>query len=251
MFMKSILKKILLTAVTLLIILIVAVGTFYLMLKKSVPDYNGSEVVAGLQSTVKIYRDSVGVAYIKAETENDAAFALGYVHAQERLFQMDMFRRAAEGKLSEIFGSRAVPFDKMFRTIGMYRNVEDSFAEQKPEVKNILRAYSAGVNAYIKKADGNFSFEFDVLNYNPAKWKPEESLVIGKLLAWELNLSWWTKISFIKLSEKLGAKKLSEILPDFNETGPTIIPRNFKNEICLSARMNKFREWKDKGLVSD
>ncbi len=231
--MKLPLKKILLSFLTLAVIVCAAIGVFYILLKGSVPAYNGDITFSGINSTVKIYRDSNAVPYIKAENETDAAFALGYVHAQERLFQMDIFRRAAEGRLSEIFGSRTVPFDKMFRTIGMYRNVKENYLSQKPEIKKILEAYSAGVNSYMKNAKGNFSFEFDVLNYNPDLWKPEESLVIGKMLAWELNLSWWTKISFIKLSEKLGSEKLSEVLPNFEENGPTIIPSKSTNNISL------------------
>ena len=231
--MKLPLKKILLALSSLVVILVAVIGVFYILLNKSVPNYSGEIAIAGIQSTVKIYRDSNAVPYIKAKNETDAAFALGYVHAQERLFQMDIYRRAAEGRLSEIFGSRAVPFDKMFRTIGIYRNVERNYSSQKPEIKKILEAYAAGANSYIKNADGNFSFEFNVLNYNPGLWKPEESLAIGKMLAWELNLSWWTKIAFIKLAEKIGTEKLSEVLPNFKENGPTIIHSKNAKGIAL------------------
>src|SRR4030042_5369843 len=109
-----------------ILFLFIALYSYWTLLSP-VPDYSGELDVEGITSEVKIYRDQFAVPYIFASDEKDAAFALGFLHAQERLFQMDLLRRAGEGRLSEVFGSRALPFDKMFRTIGIYKSVIDSF----------------------------------------------------------------------------------------------------------------------------
>ncbi|MCX6152454.1 MAG: penicillin acylase family protein [Ignavibacteriales bacterium] len=197
---------------------------FYLLLQHSLPDYNGEKDFPGLSNKVEIYRDDYGIPYIFSQTDEDAAFALGYVHAQERLFQMDIARRAGEGKLSEIFGSKTLAFDMMFKTIGMDRVATQVLKQLNRETKNILEAYSEGVNAYIQEYKGMYAFEFDVLQYDPEPWKPEQSLLIGKLMAWELNISWWTDIAFSNLVQSLGEEKVKEILPDYPENAPTIIP---------------------------
>lgn len=224
---------------TILALLVGIVVISYFILKSKIPEYSGEVSVKGISNEVKIYRDEFAIPFIIAEEELDAAFALGYVHAQERLFQMDISRRAGEGRLSEIFGGATIPFDKMFRTIGIYELVQESFPKLNPLSIKYLKAYSAGVNSYIKEADGNYSFEFDVLNYEPELWKPEHSLIIAKLMAWELNISWWTDIAFSNLVQKLGEEKAKQILPDFDENAPTIIPKILGLSLPLNSDFYK------------
>jgi penicillin amidase len=211
-----------------IITFVIAGWIFHVMLTSSLPQYKGVISSSKISSDVEIYRDSLAVPYIIAQTDEDAAFALGYLHAQERLFSMDLVRRAGEGRLSEVLGEKALPFDKMFRTIGLERNIEKNLSKYDPTVMRILQSYSNGVNAYLKERKGNYAIEFDVLGYQPEKWKPIHSLIIIKMLAWELNISWWTDISFAELIQKLGKEKVLEILPDYPENAPTIIAENFK-----------------------
>ena len=148
-------KKVIIGLLSSFIVIILVI--FYLsyhMLKKSLPDYSGSQEVIGLNSKVEIYRNDFAIPMIKAENDEDAAYALGYVHAQERLFQMDIARRAGEGRLSEIFGSKTIPIDRMFRTIGLYRQVRDNYDKLNPLSKKILEAYAKGVNEFIKEKKG-------------------------------------------------------------------------------------------------
>ncbi|HQI40948.1 MAG: penicillin amidase [Ignavibacteriales bacterium UTCHB2] len=222
-------KKILIgLSISFVIIFIVAGAIFYNMLSSSLPDYNGRITSSKIISDIEIYRDSFAVPYILAESDNDAAFALGYLHAQERLFTMDFIRRAGEGRLSEILGEEAIPFDNMFRTVGIKRNILKNYSKFDPSVISLLQSYSNGVNAYIEERKGNYSIEFDVLGYQPEKWKPMHSLIVIKMMAWELNISWWTDVTFSELIQKLGEKKAMEILPDYPENAPTIIAENFK-----------------------
>jgi len=199
------------------------------MLTSSLPKYSGEISAEGLSNQVEIYRDSMAIPYIIAGNEEGAAFALGYVHAQERLFTMDIIRRAGEGRLSEIFGHETVPFDKMFLTVGIKRIVQQNLKKIDPEEMKILEAYSRGINLYIKEAEGKYPVEFDILGYDPYEWKPEHTLIIGRMLAWELNISWWVDISFTHLVQKLGEEKVLEILPGYPENGPYIIPPELKS----------------------
>jgi len=210
--------------ISLVLVLVIGGYIFYRMLNNSLPIYEGTLKASGLKEKVEIYRDSMAVPYIFANNDEDAAFALGYLHAQERMFLMDLARRAGAGRLSEIFGEKTIPFDKMFRTVGINRAVEKIKNNMNPAALKLLESYSKGVNLYIKQARNKYTFEFDMLSYQPEEWKPEHSLTVIRMMAWELNISWWTDISFTELVQKLGRENVEEILPDYPENAPMIIP---------------------------
>ena len=98
-----------------------------------------------------------------------------------------------------------------------------------PETKKMLEAYADGVNLYIKNAAGNYPVEFYILGYQPEKWKPVNSIEMIRMMGWELNISWWVDVSFTELVQKLGEEKVKEILPEYPENAPTIIPSEIKN----------------------
>ncbi len=221
-------SKIIFSSVVIIASLIVLFGLFsYFLLIRSLPDYSGEKSVAGLENVVTVYRDSFAVPYISAQSEKDAYYTLGYLHAQERMFQMDLLRRAGTGRLSAVFGRETSNFDKMFKTLALERRVKNYFPRLNEKSRNILIAYSKGINAYLNENRNNAAVEFDVLGYSPEDWRPEHSLVIAKLMAWELNISWWSDIAFAHLIQKLGEEKVKEIIPDFPENAPVIIPEQF------------------------
>ncbi len=211
-----------------LVLVIFVIGLSYYFLNQTLPEYSGTVNVNGISSEIKIFRDSNAVAYIVADNDLNAYFALGYVHAQERLFQMDITRRAGLGRLSEVLGSKTVIFDKMFRTLGLYETVKKYYPQIHKESRDMLEAYTKGVNAYIKEAKGKYQIEFDVLEYDPEPWEPEHSLLLVKLMAWELNISWWSDLAFTHLVQKLGIEKAREVMPSYDENAPTIIPKETK-----------------------
>ena len=188
---------------TFILLLIVSGLVFYKILNFSLPDYEGEIRDSEISNDVQIYRDSMAIPYIIAQTEEDAAFALGFVHAQERLFVMDIIRRAGEGRLSEVMGEKSVPFDKMFRTVGLKKIVDRNIKSINAKSLTLLNAYAKGVNLYIRNAKGKYSAEFDVLGYDPEDWKPEHSLLVGRMMAWELNISWWIDFSFFIPGSKI------------------------------------------------
>ena len=219
---------------SLIIIFIIGGYIFYNSLTESLPAYEGELNVPSLNSEVKIYFDSLAVPYIIANNDEDVAFTLGYLHARERMFSMDMIRRAAEGRLSEIFGEETVPFDKMFRTVGIYRTAKMIKKKMNPDALKLLEAYSRGVNFYLEEKKNKYPVEFDVLGYQPEKWKPEHSILVIRMMAWELNLGWWTDLTFTELVQKLGEEKVKEILPGYPENAPTIIPADIKKFTQIS-----------------
>lgn len=221
------------------ILIIIGSVLLYTFLKTTNPVYLASIKVYGLDKEIEIYRDSLGIPYIFAKSDEDNAFALGYLHAQERLFQMDISRRAAEGRLSEVFGRRTLQFDKMFLNMGMKHSVLSNLKNYSDTTIKILTAYSNGVNEYIRSSKGKLSLEFDLLKYEPYEWKPEHSLMLIKMMAWELNISLWADIAYLELIEKFGLEKAKEIIPDYPENGLSIIPPGTSSFTTLDRSMIK------------
>lgn len=197
----------------------------YRILKRPLPDYSGEVESKNIGNTIEVYRDSLAVPYIFANTDEDAAYALGYLHAQERLFQMDIQRRAGQGRLAEVLGRKALPFDEMFLTMGIERIAQEIWNQEKPETKRILSAYSNGINDFIDKNANRLSIEFDVLNYVPEKWKPFHSLIMVRLMAWELNIAWWEDLTFTHIAQLIGKEKARKIFPKWDENKNPDLPQ--------------------------
>lgn len=143
-----------------------------------------------LENYVLVNFDVLGVPYIEAKSEADAYQAQGYLVARERMFQMDLLRRAANGELSEIFGPSALPADRLMRTVGIRRIAEDEVGHLTPLAKAALDQYCLGVNRYLSANADQLSVEFALLGYSPKAWKPADSLAVMKYLAYELDESW-------------------------------------------------------------
>ncbi len=211
--------KTLLGAVIVIIPAIFVLGLLFNNLsKKSFYPTSGEIAVSGLKSQVKVYFDEFGVPQVFAQNQDDAYFTQGYLHAQDRLWQMDLTRRVAEGRLSEIFGSSVIEFDKLFRTIGIYRFAYRWYNSISPDSKRTLESYSAGVNKFIESHYNNLPVEFDALNYKPEPWKPENSLMLARMMAWDLNIGWYTDYIMGEVLNKTGIEKTSQIFPDTNIT---------------------------------
>ncbi|MHC1738647.1 MAG: penicillin acylase family protein [Ignavibacteriaceae bacterium] len=215
------------TGILIVILMVIIIGGYFVtdMLKSSLPEYSGTEEVSGIKENIQIYFDSLAIPYIIAAEDEDAAFALGYLHAMERMFQMDVIRRAGSGKLSEIFGEETLPFDKMFRTVGIEETASKIWESSDEQTKKILKHYALGVNHYLSKKD-KLPIEFSLLNYEPYEWTPLHSIIVIRMMAWELNISWWTDIAFSEIVSKVGREKALKLLPDYPENAPYIIPKS-------------------------
>ena len=171
--------KIVIYLSSILLLVVVGVGIFLIMkLRASLPIRDGERQVEGLNFPVTITSDRFGIPTITAQTRRDAALALGYVTARDRLFQMDLLRRRAAGRLSEIFGKVAIETDKGQRIIGFNRVASEIVAHLPNQQKEILAAYTDGVNAFIQQM-GTAPLEFLLLRYRPEPWKAEDSILVA------------------------------------------------------------------------
>ena len=189
---------------------------FFLSFELSVPDYDGKAQVAGLNAPARIVRDQYAIPHIAAASFQDAVFALGYAHAQDRLWQMEVSRRAIAGRLSELFGASTLPIDTMMRSIGLYRAAEAALAHLSPEARAILNSYADGVNAYIAGHTGRWPVEFTLAGDTPPEpWRPADSLAVLKGMAFQLSTNMWLELARAKLLPKLGRQRVQEFFPPF------------------------------------
>ncbi len=206
---------------------IFALGLFFFLrhqVTKSFPVVSGKSAVSALEKPAEVTRDHFGVPLITAANDHDLLVALGYVHAQDRLWQMDLGRRAGEGRLSEIFGENTVSIDRMFRIIGIRAiavNVEKALSDSS---RSRMQWYADGVNAFIDANRGSYPVEFDFLRYEPEPWTVLNCLTIAQMMAWELNLSWWTDLNLGAITSKVDPVRASDILPGFPESVLPIVP---------------------------
>lgn len=205
------------------VVLAAAVGG-YIYLKSTLPSYDGELTVEGIDSEVKIVRDSYGMPHIFAETEDDAYFALGYAMAQDRMFQMDLVRRAIRGQLSEILGESLVPVDKLFKTVTAKKKLDELFKEDSPpKISAGMKAFAAGINYYLENGDGPLPAEFALLGYEPEPWKPEDCWAAYYYMAWDLNMAFGTEMLYDAIRKKVGDELAMEVMVVAPEGSPTII----------------------------
>ena len=169
-----------------------SIGGLHFFLANPKPVIEGEMVVSILDDDVLVTRDEVGVPHIEAKSDADLYRAQGYVQAQDRLFQMDLARRQASGRLAEVIGAAAVDTDKYFRTFSLRHAAELSWQDYDEDSQQILQWFADGVNAFIDEVKGTskLSYEFKLLGYTPEPWTPIDSLVIGKYMAYDLGGNW-------------------------------------------------------------
>ena len=175
-------------------LLLLAAGAVVAALWLTLPGGSHSAAIAGLAQGVSVEIDDDAIPRIRATTLRDAAAALGYLHARERLFQMDMMRRAAAGELSEIAGTATLPIDRLVRTLGVRHSAEQSATILDPETRAMLESYAAGVNAWIT-ARGRFAAAEFLLLGAPRPWTPTDSLLWAKTMGLYLSANWRTELA--------------------------------------------------------
>ncbi|MCP4330820.1 MAG: penicillin acylase family protein [Alphaproteobacteria bacterium] len=195
----------------------------YWWLTTSVSDYNDSVELDGLTATVEVIRDQRTIPHIFASSSEDAFFALGYIHAQDRLWQMEMIRRLGQGRVAEIAGEAGVGIDKLIRTLDFYRLAEQTVDLLAPDSRAVLMSYSAGVNAYLEARGGSLPPDFLVAGVDPEPWRPADSIVWGKLMTLQLSGNWFKERLRLLLSGHLDAAQLRDLWPDNSKNSPTTL----------------------------
>jgi len=205
-------------ASVLILLSVAAITLAYYFATRSLPEYNAEREIAGISAPVEIVRDNANVPHIFGETNKDVYFALGYAHAQDRLWQMTMLRRTAQGRLSELFGERTVGIDEVMRRFDLYTLSVASVNAQTDETNDYLDAYARGVNAWLaevnKGALGRGAPEMWLFNQSIAPWQPADSIAILKLMALDLTSSLQDEVLRARTSLLLDNDRLRDIRPD-------------------------------------
>jgi penicillin amidase len=205
--------------------------------KGAAPTYGGELPLPGLRQPVEVFWDRYAIPHVSATDEHDLFFAQGYLHAQERLWQMEMNRRFLCGRMAEIFGDFALPwreissqfrgrtcadFDYFVRLIGIRAAAVDSLDILPEEDQLRLRSYCLGVNRYIERCGKHLPWEFRLLRHEPEPWQPEDTLTIGKGFAFLLSTALYTRLNFIAVAAKLADEpdKLRALVPRYPEDAP-------------------------------
>lgn len=200
-----------------------------LVIRSSFPTQAGTLSVPGLDEPVDIYRDARGVPHIYASTEHDLFMAQGYVHAQDRFWQMDFNRHIGSGELSEMFGSGRVDTDRFLKTLGWERIAQQEMELLDPGVIQILQAYADGVNAYLDSRSGSaLSYEYLFLqllapDYQVEPWDPVDTLVWAKVMAWDLSGNMDSEISRSVMLSTLTPQQMADLYPEYPEDHPVIV----------------------------
>src|ERR1700691_3047388 len=186
----------------------------------SLPRVRGRLGLTGLLAEVTVGRDRWGVPHVNATWMEDAAFAMGVVHAQDRLWQMEVTRRGATGRISELIGTDGVNIDRFIRRVGLQRVAREEELRLAPEARRMLKAYAAGVNG-IAQSGRALPLEYRLLGVTPEPWEPMHSLAAFKLLALGLSMNWDTELQRLELLRAIGAEhaaRLDLVYPDRQPT---------------------------------
>ena len=207
---------------------VIAALMAYYILSRSLVDYDEDFTVPGITAPVEIVRNNDNVPHIFGKTDEDVYFALGFAHAQDRLWQMTMLRRTAQGRLSELFGPATVKVDELMRRYDLYGLALQSVEVQDEATTRALEAYAAGVNAWIgevnKGARGRGAPEFFLFEPEISVWAPADSIAILKLMALQLSSALQTEVLRARVSLLLPNERLADILPDDPSQGVTALP---------------------------
>ncbi len=210
-------------------LILLSVVLVYYLASRSLPDYDHVRPVAGTTADIEIVRDSAAVPHVMALSDRDAFFGLGYVHAQDRLWQMTLLRRTVQGRLSEIFGTRTVETDTLLRRLDLYPLAVQSVQHQDARTLDALEAYAAGVNARIDEINaqslGRGAPEFFLFSAPISPWRPADSIAIAKLMALQLSGHLTDEVLRARVSLLMpDAARLADILPDMPGTGIAALP---------------------------
>lgn len=222
---------------------IVAIAVFIgftWFMNKSKPIIDGELSLSVLDEDVTVTRDDKGIPHVFAKTDADLYRAQGYVQAQDRLFQMDLARRQASGRLSEIIGEATVDTDKFFRTFSLRDAAEKSLGTYDAESRQVLEWFADGVNAFIAQAKKNktLSYEFALLDYEPEEWSVIDSLTIGKYMAYDLGGNWNTLAFRHWALQNFDEEKAKELFIKYPKNASSIIEANKENPVAVAGRFN-------------
>jgi penicillin amidase len=216
------------TVVAILIVLVMTSGMVFLshLKTRAVPDYNEGADLEHMNERVTVFRDSLGIPHIYASNELDLYRTVGYVMAQDRLWQMDLMRRITTGRLSEVLDPGLVDTDQLFRALDFPGKSKKVMAQSDPGILACIEAYSDGVNQFIEMNQKKLPFEFTLLGYKPDPWEPIHTFNLIGYMSWDLSSGWGQEIALFKMQQVLSDTLMAELLPDM-KFQPTVVHPDF------------------------
>jgi penicillin amidase len=196
-------------------------AAWHWLARRPLPQQSGTIELGGLEGRVRVRRDRWGVPHVEAERRGDLYFAQGFVHAQDRLWQMDFYRRAVEGKIAAMAGEEGLPVDRLMRTLGIRRAAEREAAALEPELRALLERFCAGVNAAAESATA-LPFEMQLLRLEWKPWQPVDVLSLGKLLAFGLSTNWERELLRADMLRALGPELTARLDPVYPADNPVV-----------------------------
>ena len=220
--MKRLLKRLLGLLLILLIPALAAGG--YWWARESLPVLEGQIPAPGLGAPVEVLVDQYGVPSVYARDAEDAFYTAGVLHARDRLWQMELYRRVTMGRLSEVLGDDTIEIDKRFVVLGLREAARAEWERATPQVRMTLERYAAGVNSVISRLQGRQrALEFQILRFNPAPWEPIDSLAIGRLMAYRLAENHQAELVRGALARKFDAETALMLTGRYPANGPAIL----------------------------
>ncbi len=228
----KLIKRILL-ALAILLILAMAGGLLYLnhIKMRAVPDYQSDVDLEGLSQPVTVYRDSFGIPHVYAQSETDLYLTVGYLLAQDRLWQMDLMRRITTGRLSEVLDPGLTDTDQLFRALNFSAKSERLITRTDPDILQCVEAFTDGVNQYIEEHRKNLPFEFTMLGYEPEPWTVIHSFNMIGYMSWDLSSGWGPEMALYRLQQVLPDTLFKELIPDPELHGVPVFP-DFMSSRC-------------------
>jgi len=201
--------------VTLLALVLLAGIALWLYARQTLPLTEGRLALQGPLAEVRIERDEHGVPAIHAASRDDAFFGLGFVHAQDRLWQLETHKRIGGGRLAQAFGPAALDNDRFLRALGVRRAAAAQWALMQGEARSAVMAYTAGINAYLSQSMKARPPEFVVLGLTPEPWTPEDTMAWTIMMAWDLGANWNNELLRMRLALQLPVARIDELLPPY------------------------------------
>jgi penicillin amidase len=228
--MRTLLLHVLLALLAIILVVgLIGFGTVFFTVRRPWPRTDGKAQGDGLQAEVTVIRDQWGVPHVYASNPHDLFFAQGYVHAQDRFWQMEFWRRIGTGRLAEILGESALDSDRFIRTVGWHRTAAQEVELLDDETRMALEAYAEGVNAYISTHRRRLGLEFTILGltgveFEPEPWTPLNTLTWTKVMSWDLGGNRTDELLRAHLAARLGTPALDALVPPYPEDHPVIVP---------------------------
>lgn len=201
-----------------------AYGAYYAFTRRPLAKTKGKLHLQGLHEPVEVLTDQYGVPHIYAHNEDDLFFAQGYMHAQERLWQMEVNRRVGSGRLAEIFGPVALETDRFCRRLGIHRSSVEEEKRLSLHSRRVLEAYALGINTFIQNNAHRFPVEFTLLGFKPTHWSPADTIQWSKMMGWNLGGNWETELIRARIVAKVGPERAAQLEAGYDTQHPLIIP---------------------------